>query len=74
MPLVPKYSENARLCKWEGCPNVALHGRKRCFKHLPRTRFEHWLDLHNHKMELMRTVFAACAFLMQVIILILLLT
>jgi len=35
----------------------------KCFKHMPRTRFERWLNLHNHKMELMRTIFAAAAFI-----------
>ena len=26
-----------------------------------RGKFERWLDLHNHKMELMRTVFSLIA-------------
>ena len=72
MPLVPKLSEKERTCS--RCENIAVSGRDECFKHLPRTRFEWWLNLHNHKMELMRTVFAFFAFIMQVIILILLLT
>jgi len=73
-PLVPKYSSEARVCKTKGCTNIAIHERNRCFSHLPRTRFEHWLNLHNHKMELLRTLFGLFAFVMQVVILILLLT
>tara|TARA_A100001037_G_scaffold285800_1_gene293495 strand:- start:470 stop:619 length:150 start_codon:yes stop_codon:yes gene_type:complete len=27
----------------------------------PRGNFEHWLDRHNHKMELLRTITSAVA-------------
>lgn len=74
MPIVPKLSTEERKCKTKGCTHVAVHDRNRCFKHLPRTRFEAWLDLHNHKMELMRTLFGFFAFIMQFIVLYILLT
>ena len=72
--MIPKLSEKERQCSRERCENIAVSGQDECFKHLPRTRFEWWLNLHNHKMELMRTIFACLAFIMQVVILILLLT
>lgn len=68
-PLVPKLSTEERECKMKGCTNIAVHERKRCFKHQPRTRLEAFLDLHNHKMEFLRTFFGLMAFILQLVIL-----
>ena len=35
----------------------------------PRSKWERWLDRHNHKMDLMRTLFSFTTIVLQVVIL-----
>jgi len=35
------------------------------YKTHPRDRFELWIDLHNHKFELVRTIASLLAFIIQ---------
>ena len=62
-------------CIKNGCrDNQANLGTEYCLRHIKRSRWERWLNLHNHKMELMRTIFAFMAFILQLIVLRILLT
>lgn len=39
------------------------------YKTLPRSNFELWLDVHNHKLELLRTLSSLLGVILQVFVL-----
>jgi len=39
------------------------------FRNTPRDRFELWIDLHNHKFELIRTISSLLAVTMNAVVL-----
>lgn len=41
----------------------------RKFRNMPRSRFELWLDLHNHKLELVRTLASMFALIINAVVL-----
>lgn len=50
-----------QIADWEQETGQTFLGDNRLMVQAPRGRFERWLDKHNHKMELLRTLTSAIA-------------
>jgi len=50
-----------QIADWEQETGQTFLGEGRLVVQAPRGRFERWLDQHNHKMELLRTLTSAIA-------------